>query len=149
MFSRYLLSIGGYMSSSYDEESLSGLNPKKSKEGKLRLCSKALHPEFSYPLINVAEMSIEKGYKPLNWLVRNSPATNASYTIEAAQRHLDKVKLGVDFNTEETKQDGSKIDLEIEHAAQVAYNMLMFCLIKKKGILNDDRLFRNGGVIDD
>jgi hypothetical protein len=119
------------------------LDPKTSKEGKLKVCSKALHPEFSYPLIAVAEMSIEKGYKPLNWLDKNNKVT-MMYLIEAAQRHLDQVKLGIDINTEEKTLDGQPTKNQPFHAAQVAYNMLMLVRQMQEGVAIDDRHFQNG-----
>ncbi len=125
---------------------MKNLDPKSSKQGKIKVCSKALHPEFSYPLIDIAEMSIEKGYEPLNWLDPKNGVT-ALYLIEAAQRHLDKVKLGIDINTEEKKLDGTATSIQPYHAAQVAYNMLMLVLQIKKGVVIDDRVFKQGEVI--
>lgn len=119
------------------------LDPKKSKEGKLKLCSKALHPEFSYPLVDVAEMSIEKQYEPLNYLDKDTSVT-ITYLIEAAQRHLDQLKLGIDINDQEKTLDGKPTKTQPHHAAQVAYNMLMLVLQQKKGIDKDDRLFYMG-----
>lgn len=121
------------------------LDPKKSKKGKLKVCSKALHPEFSNPLIEVAELSLEKGYKPLNWLDTNNKVT-VMYLIEAAQRHLDKVKMGIDLNTEEKKLDGSQTINQPLHAAQVAFNMLMLCRQMQEGVEIDDRLFKDGAL---
>lgn len=121
------------------------LDPEKSKAGKINLCSKALHPQFSYPLVQVSEMSIEKGYEPLNWLQPGHKVT-MTYLIGAAQRHLDKVKLGIDINTEEKKLDGTDVSLlnQPYHAAQVAYNMLMLVRQILDGVAIDDRLFKNG-----
>lgn len=119
------------------------LDPKKSKEGKLRVCSQALHPEFSYPLIDVAEMSIEKGYAPLNWV--NFETVTAIYLIEACQRHLDRVKMGIDVNDQEEKQDGTPCR-EVLHMAQVAYNALMYCQKYLNKTLKDDRLFKDGEI---
>lgn len=119
------------------------LDPKTSKKGKLAVCSKALHPEFSYPLITVAEMSIEKGYKPLNWLDPKNEVT-VTYLIEAAQRHLDKVKLGIDVNNDEKTLEGKATKNQPYHAAQVAYNMLMLVTQLQNGVEIDDRLFVEG-----
>lgn len=126
-----------------DYEEFEMLDPKKSKEGKLSVCSPAYHPEFHYPLFDVAEMSVEKGYKPLNWLDADTRVT-ASYLIAAAQRHLDKIKMGVDINTEERALNGEATKFTPYHAAQVAYNMLMYCMLHQKGTLKDDRLFKDG-----
>lgn len=119
------------------------LDPKTSKEGKLKVCSKALHPKLSYPLIAVAELSLEKGYEPLNWLNPENKVT-ALYLIEAAQRHLDQVKLGIDLNTQERRLDGYYCTNKPYHAAQVAYNMLMLVRQIEEGVLIDDRLFKDG-----
>lgn len=124
------------------EQNTQKLDPKTSKQGKLKVCSHALHPEFSYPLVDVAEMSLERGYAPLNWLNKDNKVT-ALYLIEAAQRHLDKIKLGIDDNNEEKKLDGSSTRV-VKHAAQVAYNMLMLLMQQDKGVLIDDRIFTNG-----
>lgn len=121
------------------------LDPVEAKKGKFPVCSRAYHPELHYPLIIVAEMSLEKGYSPLNWLPQESPVTSM-YLINAAQRHLDKVKLGIDLNQEETKMDGTKIEGEIYHAAQAAYNLLMLCMKHKKNTLIDDRMFKDGEI---
>jgi len=128
----------------YDRDARPILDPKTSKKGKLKVCSKAIHPEFNYPQVDVAEMSIEKGYAPLNWLDPSNKVTTM-YLIEAAQRHLDKVKMGVDDNTEERKLDGTPTRT-VKHAAQVAYNMHMLLLQQKLGVDIDDRMFKNGKV---
>lgn len=132
--------IGTYNEKEGEE---SWLDPKKSKKDKLRVCSKALHPEFSYPLIEVAELSLEKGYKPLNWLDKDSKVT-VTYLVEAAQRHLDKIKMGIDINTEERALDGAPATNQPWHAAQVAYNMLMLCRQMEEGVEIDDRLYKDG-----
>lgn len=119
------------------------LDPNKSKKDKFPVCSTALHPEFSYPLVAVAELSIEKGYKPLNWLDKNNNVT-VNYLISAAQRHLDLVKLGVDINDQETTLDGKPTKNKPFHAAQVAFNMLMLCLQIQKQVEINDRLFKDG-----
>ena len=120
------------------------LDPKQSKIGKIHLCHKALHPELSYPLVAVAELSTEKGYAPFNWLKPDSAATSISYWLNAAQRHLDKVKMGVDLNTEEFKQDGTSTITQPNHAAQAAYCLLCLLLLQKQGLAVDDRLFKDG-----
>lgn len=119
------------------------LDPKQSKKNKLRVCSKALHPEFSNPLIDVAEMSLEKGYEPLNWLDPKNHVTT-TYLIEAAQRHLDQIKMGIDINTEEKTLSGEYTKNQPYHAAQVAYNCLMLCRQMLEGVEIDDRLFKDG-----
>lgn len=121
------------------------LDPKISKKSKLKVCSKALHPEFLYPLIAVSEMSIEKGYEPFNWLTDKN--VTVTYLIEAAQRHLDKIKLGIDVNDNEITLDGASCKNKPLHAACVAYNMLMLCLQIEKRCSVDDRLFKNGILI--
>lgn len=119
------------------------LDPKISKKDKLKVCSKALHPMFSYPFISVAELSLEKGYKPLNWLEKDSPVT-VMYCISAAQRHLDIAKIGIDINREERKIDGSLCENKPLHLAQAAYNLLMACHILNIFPEKDDRLFKDG-----
>lgn len=52
------------------------LDPAVSKEGKLNLVSKALHPKFEKMLAIVAALSEEKGYAPLNWLDRSEEHTS-------------------------------------------------------------------------
>lgn len=126
-----------------DQTNPKALDPKISKIGKFPICSKALHPEFCYPLVTVSEMSIEKGYEPFNWLKPGHPVT-MSYLIAAAQRHLDCLKMGIDINTKETTLDGSSTINQPHHAAQVAYNMLMLCLQIKYGVAIDDRQFKDG-----
>src|SRR4051812_8269348 len=92
------------------------LDPKTSKFGKLEVCSKALHPEFTNPLIDVAEMSIEKGYEPMNWL-KPGHEVSLSSLLAAAQRHLNMVKMGIDKNDFELKIDGTPCRTVL-HAAQ-------------------------------
>lgn len=119
------------------------LDPKTSKANKKKVSSKALHPEFHYPLVDVAELSIEKGYSPFNWLKEGHPVTT-TYLIDAAQRHLDQIKLGIDVNKKEKKLDGTACTAQPYHAAQVAFNMLILCMQIEKGVLVDDRLFTQG-----
>lgn len=120
------------------------LNPKDSKTGKVRVCHPAIHPDFADPLIATAEVSAEKGYKPLNWLDDDSPVT-VMYCMEAAQRHFKKALKGIDVNTEEKKLDGTPCKAQPLHLAQAAYNLLMACmLLEVKGDKVDDRLFKNG-----
>lgn len=120
------------------------LDPSKSKDGKVKLCHPALHPDFTDPLIAVAEVSEEKGYEPLNWLDENSPVT-VMYCLNAAQRHLKKVLKGIDINTEEKKLDGTPCKTQPSELACAAYNLLMAdMLLKEKGSKVDDRMFSNG-----
>lgn len=119
------------------------LDPKKSKEGKLKLCSPALHPRFSDPLVAVSEMSIEKGYAPLNYLDKDSSVT-LTYLLAAAKRHIQKVELGIDINTEEVRQDGTACYNQPEELACAAYNLLMASLLLKTRPEADDRLFKDG-----
>lgn len=119
------------------------LDPKTSKKDKKKVSSKAYHPEMHLPLIPVADMSIEKNYEPFNWLDSNNEVT-MTYLIDAAQRHLDKIKLGIDINTEEKTPTGERCKNQPYHAACVAYNMLMLCLQMDKGVAIDDRMFIDG-----
>lgn len=120
------------------------LDPATSKKGKLKLASPALHPEMISLLAEVAELSIEKGYEPLNWLKEDSAVT-VSYCLNAGDRHRQKAKLGFDRNTEEKHLDGTPTEIQPLHLAQSAYNDLMAALlILKKGNKADDRMFKNG-----
>ncbi len=91
----------------------------------------------------MAELSTEKGYEPFNWLNKDNKVT-MMYLIEAAQRHLDKLKMGIDINTEEKMLDGTPTKTQPMHGAQVAYNMLMLLRQQKEGIAIDNRMFKNG-----
>lgn len=127
-----------------EENKKTHLDPKTSKKGKLNLASPALHPEMISLLAAVAEMSVEKGYKPLNWLDKDSPVT-VMYCLNASDRHKQKVKLGIDYNTEEKKLDGTPVSQQVMHLAQSAYNDLMAALLLlKKGDKADDRAFKDG-----
>ena len=120
------------------------VNPKDSKKGKQNICNPALHPEFSDPLIVVADMSIEKGYNPLNWLDETSPVT-VSYCIAASLRHIKKFQMGFTINNEETTIDGIPTKSQPSHLACAAYNLLMADrILKEKGDTADDRLFKEG-----
>lgn len=125
------------------QEFAMALDPKKSKEGKLKLASNALHPEFITLLAEVAEMSVEKGYTPLNWLEKDSPVS-VTYCLNAAERHRQQAKLGIDRNTEEKTLDGDPTKLQPMHLAQSAYNDLMAALLILKRPEADDRVFRDG-----
>lgn len=122
---------------------ISVLNPETSKQGKKALCSQALHPELCDPLIDVSEMSIEKGYTPLNYLDKDSKVT-VTYCLAAAKRHLQKAEMGIDLNTEELGLDGLPTKIKCQHLAQVAYNALMALMILKERPEADDRLFKVG-----
>ncbi len=123
---------------------VSKLDPKKSKEGKLPLNSPALHPEFCNPLVLVAEMSREKKYEPLNWLDEDSTVT-LSYLDGAIMRHLQKAMMGFNKNTEEKTLEGNPTKNQPYHYACVAYNALMACmLLDQKGDKIDDHLFKDG-----
>jgi len=124
--------------------SAKNLDPGVSKLNKKKVCSKGLHPLFSDPLIAVSELSIEKGYEVFNWLKVGQTKVTTTYLIEAAQRHLDQLKLGIDINDQEKKLDGTSTINKPHHAAQVAYNMLMLILQQQEGVAIDDRLFKNG-----
>lgn len=122
--------------------------PQRSKQGKTKVHSEAYHPEMPYPLVTVAEMSIEKGYKPLGYLTEaDRPAI--LQLLEAAQRHLDKFRLGFDINTEEKSRDGNPTVNQPSHLACAAYNLLMIELQMKQGIAIDDRVFKNGKLKGD
>lgn len=114
-----------------------------SKKHKQKVSSPALHPEFTLPLVDVAELSMEKGYTPLNWLQLGHQVT-ITQLLDAAQRHLNKVRLGIDINREEKTLDGNPTKTQCLHAAQVAYNMLMICMQQLKGYQIDDRMFKDG-----
>lgn len=119
------------------------LNPTLSKKGKLALASPALHPLFLQLLAEVAVMSEEKGYEPLNYLRDDSPVT-ISYLLNAAERHKQKVKLGIDINNEERKMDGTPTSITPMHLACSAYNDLMAAVLLLKRPAADDRLFKDG-----
>lgn len=124
-------------------DAMISLDPTTSKIGKLALASHALHPYFLTLLAEVAEMSVEKGYEPLNWLKNDSPVT-VMYCLNAAERHQQKAKLGIDYNTEEKTLNGDSTNMKPFHLACAAYNNLMAALIILKNPKKDDRIFKNG-----
>lgn len=114
------------------------LNPKDSKKGKPDLASVALHPDFDELLAQVAEVSVEKGYEPLNWLEPNNEVT-VTKLISAARRHENMFRSGHDYN-QETKLGGERCSITAQHLAHAAYSLLMAAVIIKKGITElDDR----------
>ncbi len=119
------------------------LDPTQSKKGKLALASTALHPKFQELLAEVAELSVEKGYKPLNWIEKDS-RVSVMYCLNAAERHAHKVKMGIDRNTEEYRLDGKRCLTTPLHMAQVAYNYLMAAMILLEHPERDDRAFQEG-----
>jgi len=119
------------------------LDPMQSKKGKLPLASSALHPKFLELLAEVAEMSIEKGYRPLNWVLEDSPVT-LMYCLNAAERHANKVKRGFDINSEEKTLQGLPTTNTPLHMAQVAYNYLMAAVLLLEHPDKDDRVFKDG-----
>lgn len=119
------------------------LDPKKSKEGKLKLASSALHPEMITLLAQVAELSVEKGYEPLNWIKDESEVT-VMYCLNASERHKQKAKLGIDINDEEKTLDGEPTKIQPLHLAQSAYNDLMAALLILHKSSADDRMFKDG-----
>lgn len=120
------------------------LDPHKSKEGKVKLCSRALHPTLHYPLVDVAELSLEKGYKPFNFLEEGKESTRVMYWVEAAQRHIDKYKMGFTLNKEEKKLDGTSTNIQPHHLAQAAYDLLCAILVENSEHGQDDRMFKEG-----
>lgn len=116
------------------------LDPKKSKLGKLNLASKALHPRFEEMLAEVAEMSIEKGYEPLNWLDSQNEVTVLKL-VSAAKRHEKKFLKGIDTNDEEVTLDGKACTFKPSHLACAAYSLLMAAVLVEEGIKGlDDRV---------
>lgn len=116
------------------------LDPKKSKLGKLNLASKALHPRFEEMLAEVAEMSIEKGYEPLNWLDPQNEVTVLKL-VSAAKRHEKKFLKGININDEEVTLDGYFCTFKPSHLACAAYSLLMAAVLVEEGIKElDDRV---------
>ena len=117
-----------------------------SKDNKEKVSSPALHPLFTRTLVTVAELSVEKGYEPLNWLNPDNKVTVIKL-LDAAQRHMDLVRMGYDVNDKEVKLDGTPCKTKPTHSAQVSYNTLMVDMILKDPELAaklDDRIFKNG-----
>lgn len=136
----------GGLSNIYDEkgeqEGLSNLDPAKSKVGKEIVDSQALHPSFVEELAKVAEVSVQKGYEPFNWIKLDS-STRVSTFLQAGQRHLNKAKKGYDTNHEK-RLDGSDITITTHHLVYAAYNLLMAAYKIKYLPEHDDRLFKDG-----
>lgn len=118
------------------------LDPKTSKLNKEIVDSVALHPDFIAELAKVAQVSVEKGYVPFNWLFKDSE-TRVSTLLAAHARHLRLAKKGINNNTE-VKLDGSEIKIYANHLVYAAYNLLMANQIIKELPTNDDRLFKDG-----
>lgn len=119
------------------------LDPRTSKLGKLNLASPALHPDFEEALARVSQVSIEKGYDPLNWLDPKNSVTVLNL-IGAAKRHIRSSVLGYN-NNQESRQDGTKCPTTANHLEHAAYGLLMASVIIRSGLLSlDDRLFIEG-----
>lgn len=127
----------------YGNQEMSNLDPKKSKEGKLALASTALHPKMLTLLAEVAELSVEKGYPPLNWIQEGSPVT-VMYCLNAGERHSQKAKLGIDYNDEERDMNGNPCKTKPMHLAQDAYNKLMAAILLLERPEADDRVWKDG-----
>lgn len=120
------------------------LDPHISKEGKKKLCSEALHPELWHPLVDVAELSLEKGYEPFNWLEKGKASTHLLYWFNAAQRHFDKAKMGFDINDEEKTLSGEPTKTKPAHLAQAAYCLLTALYLQSQEVCVDERRFKKG-----
>lgn len=115
------------------------LDPKKAKEGKLNLASKALHPMFEELLAIVAEASLEKGYEPLNWLNPKNEVTILKL-ISASKRHINKFIKGTNINEEEKTLLGEPCKNKTNHLVYAAYSLLMAAVITEENIEElDDR----------
>lgn len=118
------------------------LDPATSKQGKEVVDSEALHPDFVASLAKVAQVSIEKGYAPFNWLEQDSPV-RVSTLLQAHARHVRLAKLGFDDN-QEKKLDGTNVSVVAHHLEHAAYNLLMAAKIINDLPDHDDRKFKNG-----
>ena len=101
-------------------------NDKKDNKPDLSLLPKVFKAQVAYPMM----VGITK-YGRYNY----TQGHNICQLISAAERHLDEIKDGVDYDPECSESAGVKV----HHAGCVAANMLMLLHQLELGTLIDDR----------